>query len=153
MNNKITVFIGVLLFLFVFITSVFAKRLGPPSVDDVIFDGVKYSAPNIEIGYVEAKNINDNSLIWKKKVYDVNYQNNLEKDVQDIYITNLKIEDTNLLVTNERGEVYRINLKTGEGSINNLKNNSSKRLLINLGLITFLVCVTAAFFYKRKNIF
>lgn len=125
-KNKIIVVMVVIFALFVGATSVFAKRLAPTPVNDVVFNGIKYSASNVEMGYVEARDIQNNTLIWKKEVYKVTYDNNLEKDVQDVFVTHLQIEDNNLLVTNEKGEIYKIDLKTGKNAINKENVNENK---------------------------
>jgi len=155
MKNKIAVVIVFLLISLVGTTSVFAKRLAPTPVNDIVFNGIKYSASNIEMGYVEARNIQNNKLIWRKQVYKVTYDANLEKDVQDVYITNLQIEDTNLLVTNEKGVVYKVDLNTGNGINDDGSISGSKQpkqvLFIGVGLATLLICAIGIFFLKRKK--
>ena len=80
------------------------------------------------------------------------YVNNLEKDVQDVYITNLQIENAYLLVTNEKGEIYKINLKTGNKVTDNEKNNKLNILnvqtFVSLCLVVLLVYITRVFFFK-----
>jgi hypothetical protein len=155
MKNKIIVAIVVIFALFVGTTSVFAKRLAPTPVEDLVFNGIKYSVSNVEMGYVEARDVQNNILIWRKQIYKVTYDVNLEKDVQDVYITNLQIEDINLLVTNEKGVVYKVDLKTGNG-INDDGNISEGKqskpvLFISVGLVVFLICTVGVFFLKRKK--
>ena len=53
--KKIIVIIVFFLVMIVYQPFVFAKRLGPSVVNKVVFNGIEYSASNIEMGYVEAK--------------------------------------------------------------------------------------------------
>jgi len=46
------------------------------------------------------------------QIYEEKYNLNLERDVQDLFITSMTIEDGRLLVTNERDETFEVNLKT-----------------------------------------
>ncbi|MBI2600318.1 hypothetical protein HYW43_05375 [Candidatus Daviesbacteria bacterium] len=155
MKNRIAVAIVIVFALFVCTTSVFAKRSAPAPVNDIVFDGIKYSATNVEIGYVEARNAQNNQLIWKKQVYKVTYKNNLEKDVQNVYITSLYIEDNNLLVTNEKGEIYKLDPKTGVNVIkkgNIIENEQPKQIIfIGVGLAVLLIFATGIIFLKRKS--
>jgi hypothetical protein len=54
----------------------------------------------------------NSNTIKNIKIYTIEYDNDLEKDVQDIFIINLKISNNNLLITNERNKVYRMDLST-----------------------------------------
>jgi hypothetical protein len=54
----------------------------------------------------------NSNTIKNIKIYTIEYNNNLEKDVQDIFIKNLKISNNFLLITNERNKVYRMDLST-----------------------------------------
>jgi len=59
-DNKVTVQLGVILFVTLLLPQlVSAKRIGPVKVDPVIYDGIRYIAPNDDgrPGYVEAWNV------------------------------------------------------------------------------------------------
>ena len=49
------------------------KRKAPNEVKPLISGNIKYSAPTNEIGYIVAQNINTNSIIWKKQIYQIIY--------------------------------------------------------------------------------
>lgn len=50
---------------------------------------------------------------WILKVYDVVYDNDMEEDKQDIFISELELESETLLhVVNEREEHYLVNVDT-----------------------------------------
>lgn len=124
MNLKnINAFIKILLtFLFFnlfFVSSSNAKRLAPKEVNPVISNGIKYIVPHFKIingkvkhGYIEAWDINLNKKIWEIQIYKINYDNNLEKDVQDVFIISLKIQKNKLIILNEINDKYELNIET-----------------------------------------
>ena len=88
-----------------------ASRGPPKKVDDLEYKGIKYSAPLEKMGHIEARNIKTGKIIWDLKVYDVEYQPNLETDIQEVYIISLKIKGDDLEVVNEINEKYLVDLK------------------------------------------
>jgi hypothetical protein len=97
-----------------------AKRTAPKEVAPVVYDGIRYSAPHwvmangkrIAGGYIEAFNAKTNKKLWRIKVYEIRNSPELEKDVQNVFITSMVIEKNQLVVVNERDERYEIDLKT-----------------------------------------
>jgi hypothetical protein len=104
-----------------------AKRSGPKQVAPVIHDGVKYVAPNLNRreGKVEALDPKTGEKLWDKLIYTVKIDPNLEQDVQWVFITALSIRDGKLLVTNEKGDQYTLDLKTKE--VENVKKDGPVR--------------------------
>ena len=78
----------------------------------IIADSVEYSVPENYMTYIVARNIKTDSIIWKKKIYEIPYEQHLEKDVQDIFIDSIKIKKRNLLIRTERGKYYSLNLQS-----------------------------------------
>jgi outer membrane protein assembly factor BamB len=95
--------------------SAFAKRGAPKPVSPVVWEGVEYRAPldAEHMGHVQAIDINSGRKLWETKVYRVWIMPLLETDVQWIFITNLQVHGRQLLVRNEAGKVYKLDLKTG----------------------------------------
>lgn len=99
--------------------SSFAKRAAPQEVKPVVYNGVKYTAVHWGLsrgldqngGYVEASDIKTGKQLWLLRVYRIDYDSR-EKDVQDVFITKLAIERGRLIVTNEKGEKFIVDLKT-----------------------------------------
>lgn len=93
----------------------FAKRIAPQEVPPIVYEGVKYTAPTGKMGVVEAYEVLGGNKLWEKKVYDVEYDPALEKDVQDIFIKELKIEHNqgwdSLIIVDERGREHEIIIK------------------------------------------
>ena len=95
-----------------------AKRSGPKDVPPVTVEGVKYSAPHWgkaigkpqNGGYIQANNVETGKLLWELRVYEIKYDPNLEGDVQDVFITSLKLTDGNLEVVNERGAKFVVDI-------------------------------------------
>ena len=97
-----------------------AKRSPPKEVTPVVYEGVRYTAPHWVIakgkriagGYVEAFNAKTKKRLWRIKVYETISDSQLEQDVQDVFITSMAIEKSNLVVVNERGVRYEVDLTT-----------------------------------------
>lgn len=96
-----------------------AKRLPPREVQPLVYQGVKYCVPHWgafsgrkENGqYIEAWSAEcPDKLLWELRVYKVNYDPELESDVQDIFITSLKPVAGNLEVMNEAGDKFVVDL-------------------------------------------
>ncbi|MAD46031.1 MAG: hypothetical protein CMI02_13390 [Oceanospirillaceae bacterium] len=101
----------------------FAKRQVPDSVTPVIYDGIKYEVVPWSFengtkqngGFVRAVEVSTGKVIWAKQIYKTKYDRNPEKDMQDVFIVDLKIspEDGVLVIVNEAGIVYRVGLSDG----------------------------------------
>jgi outer membrane protein assembly factor BamB len=102
----------VLLIMGVLAGSAEAKRAAPKDVPPVTRDGVVYSAPHDQMGCVVAKDEKTGKVLWTKKVYIVKYDPNLESDVQDCFITELRFEDGKLIVSNEKNEQFELDPAT-----------------------------------------
>jgi hypothetical protein len=90
-----------------------AKRLAPEPVKPVTVAGVTYVAPGWPIGIIIAKDASSNRELWRKRIYILPYDRRLERDVQDVFITSLAVRGGNaLIITNERGERYILDLST-----------------------------------------
>lgn len=91
----------------------YAKRLPPKPVPPVSANGIEFSAPHdVLMGLVVATDIKSGAVIWRRQVYSVKIDPSLEEDIQWCFITSIKVEHGNLVVNNERGYIYRINLRT-----------------------------------------
>ena len=90
----------------------------------VVHDGVKYLAPNANgrEGKVEARSEKTGEKLWDAVIYTVTIDPNLEQDVQWVFITELAVRDGKLLVTNEKGERYVVDLKTRK--VEKVKNDA-----------------------------
>jgi hypothetical protein len=91
----------------------FAKRAAPKPVSPVVYGGVEYRASVWDMGFVEAVDVASHKKLWRTRVYYVWYMPLAEKDVQDIFVTSLTVQDGNLLVRNESGRSYRVDLRSG----------------------------------------
>jgi hypothetical protein len=89
-----------------------AKRRAPAPVTPVVHDGVRYTAPTERMGWVEARDQAKNGLLWEVQVYVVTYDPLEERDVQDIYIVELRVEGGDLAVKDERDRELLVDLAT-----------------------------------------
>lgn len=92
----------------------YAKRMAPEEVKPVVHGNIEYRAPHEKMGVVEAWDKATGKMVWEKKVYTVKIDQDLEEDVQWVFITKLEIDAGKLIVTNEDNDRYSIDLKTQE---------------------------------------
>jgi len=116
MNSKLLLLLTAVLSLGV--SDACAKRKAPKGVPPVTFQGVKYSAPHWGFannkkqngGYIEAVAVDTGKVLWELRVYEINYDASVEGDVQDIFITSLKIVDGNLVALNQAGDKFVVDV-------------------------------------------
>jgi hypothetical protein len=91
-----------------------AKRVAPAKVEPVIYQGVRYIAPNDDgrRAYIEARDVQTNKKLWDLTIFTNRIDPTLEEDVQWVFIKALNIRDGALVVTPERDKIYRVDLKT-----------------------------------------
>ncbi len=91
-----------------------AKRIAPSKVEPVVYQGVRYIAPNDDgrRAYIEAWDIQTNKKLWDLTVFTNRIDPTLEEDVQWVFIKALNIRNGALVVTSERDKIYRVDLKT-----------------------------------------
>ncbi len=90
----------------------FAKRSAPAKVESLRADTLEFRVPHEQMGCVEAWDTTSNKLVWRRQVYVVKYQVDLERDVQDVFITAVAREGKTLQVKNERMSEYQLDLET-----------------------------------------
>lgn len=90
------------------------KRVAPAKLEPVIYQGVRYIAPNDDgrRAYIEARDIQTNKKLWDLTIFTNRIDPTLKEDVQWIFIKALNIRDGALMVTSERDKIYRVDLKT-----------------------------------------
>src|SRR5215213_8565125 len=91
-----------------------AKRMAPEKVAPVIYEGIRYVAPNDDgrRGYIEAWNVGTNKKLWELTIFTSGIDPNLEEDVQWVFIKALNIQNGRLMVTSERGKTYQVDVNT-----------------------------------------
>ena len=89
-----------------------AKRAAPKPVPPVAANSIEYSAPREQMGFVVATDTTSHKELWRKRIYTVPINPVMERDVQDVFITSLVIEHRALIITNERGDRYTLDLAT-----------------------------------------
>ena len=89
-----------------------AKRAAPRDVAPVIAGEVEYTAPTDRMGVVVASDLVSHKMLWCRRIYVVHMRASQERDVPDVFITELALEGRLLIVSNERGNDYALDLKT-----------------------------------------
>jgi hypothetical protein len=111
MSRSVLIFVAVALLL---PSLALAKRVAPAKVDPVIYQGVRYIAPNDDgrRAYIEARDVQTDKKLWDLTIFTNRIDPTLEEDVQWVFIKALSIRDGTLIVTSERDKIYRVDLKT-----------------------------------------
>jgi hypothetical protein len=93
-----------------------AKRIAPVTVDPVIYEGIRYVAPNDDgrRGYIEAWSVRTNKKLWELTIFTNLIDPNLEEDVQWVFIKALNVQNGKLMVTSEHGTTYQVDINTKE---------------------------------------
>lgn len=100
--------------------SVARKRAAPAAVAPVARDGVRYEVVHWgkarglaqNGGYVAAVDEDSGEELWLLRVYETVYDEGMEGDKQDVFITRLRVacRGACLEVEDERGREYRVDL-------------------------------------------
>jgi hypothetical protein len=111
MSRFVLIFVAVELLL---PSLVLGKRVAPAKVEPVIYQGVRYIAPNDDgrRAYIEARDVQTDKKLWDLTIFTNRIDPTLEEDVQWVFIKALSIRDGALIVTSERDKTYRVDLKT-----------------------------------------
>jgi hypothetical protein len=96
------------------------KRSAPPKVEPIEHRGVRYAVVRgakgrglpQNGGYIEATELASGRSLWLVKVYEVIYDNDIEDDKRDVYISRLRLDagGNRLLIQNERDERFAVEL-------------------------------------------
>ena len=113
-------FAMVLMVPFVWPVNVLAKRAAPSEVAPIVFGGVRYIAVHLGVpageransGFVEARDEKSGRLLWRTKIHTTVYRSDVEQDVQDVFISSMRLDGGDLLLEDDHGRTYRIDLKT-----------------------------------------
>jgi hypothetical protein len=106
----------------VFTAVALAKRLPPPDVAPVLHNGRRYEVPHFNNpcgqngGCVVAYDAASNEELWHQKVYCTKYDEVLERDVQDVFITSLQVEGSRLRLVDEKSRTFFLEMNGGSVS-------------------------------------
>jgi hypothetical protein len=109
-----------------------AKRRPPPEVTPVVAGEIRYTVPHFGAlhgkeqngGYVQAWEVGSGKLLWDRMIYRVVYDAKLERDAQDVFIARISVEGGTLLVENDLGERFEMDL--GKGAVKAVVKTSSR---------------------------
>jgi hypothetical protein len=101
----------------------FAKRRAPKVVEtdhadriyranDLTADGTDQAA-----GIVEVFDRHGDKRLWSVRVYCIEKNPGLEQDVQDVFVARLEVRGKTLIVTDELGDIFEVNLPTRKVSM------------------------------------
>ena len=102
----------VLAFMF-FAGNSWAKRVRAPIVEPVVYNNIRYVAPNDDgrREYVQAFDVATNYKLWEVTVFKNIINPFMEEDLQWFYIKNLQVENEELIVTDEKGRQFSVDLE------------------------------------------
>ena len=145
---KILAVVFIFVFLGCSVNMVEAKRSSPQEVEPVVYNGVKYAATHEKMGYVQAWDIKTGKKLWEKKVYDVKIDPHMEADIQWVFITNLSIKDGKLIVVNENGDKYEIDIESTDTTQTDSNTISKNNLEILSAVFVVLLFIGGYLLYK-----
>ena len=118
-----------------FVTNLYAKRRAPEKVVSISRGDITYKIPHtvrandsyLKGGIVEAYETKTSKLLWRIEVYKIKYDPNLERDVQDVFITSVKFSEDgkSLIIVDEKRRLFEVDLasrKVNQVLINNMHN-------------------------------
>ncbi len=92
----------------------YGKRVAPRDVPSVSAGNTKYRAPRNHMGCIEAWDKARGKMMWRRQIYVVRYDLNLERDVQDVFVKMMELKGNVLIIRNERESEYQLDLKSLE---------------------------------------
>ncbi|WP_316410428.1 hypothetical protein [Mesoterricola sediminis] len=92
-------------------SGVHAKRSAPAAVPPLRIDGTEYSVPHgFLMGVVLATDLKSGIALWRRQVYSVIVDPDVEEDIQACYITKIAQGKGCLVIENEHGFRYVLDL-------------------------------------------
>ena len=113
-------------FLTISFACAYAERMAPKPIAPIDHNDVTYSVPHFvqflgdddeqtqNGGYVLARDKKTKRIKWLVQIYVTKYNKFLESDVQDVFITEIKLKDDTLIIKDEKGRNYSLNINTLE---------------------------------------
>src|SRR5262249_32297965 len=103
-------------------TATHPKRSAPKDVPAIVDRGIRYTVPHFGAlhgkdqngGYVQAWDVATGKLRWDRIIYRVPNDSKREGDMQDVFITELRLHGSKLLIRNERQERFEMDLASGQ---------------------------------------
>lgn len=101
--------------------NVMAKRAAPREVAPIRTEKAVFCVPHFPQGerkqnggVVEARDPETNALLWQVQIFTTTYNAALEKDVQDVFIKSLTMDQVHnlLILSDEKSRVFVLNLTT-----------------------------------------
>lgn len=95
-----------------------ASRPPPPRVPPVFVAGVRHAqvagdlATDGQVGGILAAYDGSGRELWRLKVYENVRRPDLEGDVQDVWFRSMRADGNKLMIENERGERFEVDLAT-----------------------------------------
>jgi eight-cysteine-cluster-containing protein len=92
----------------------FAKRAAPPDVPELTYRGVVYAVVRESPGVVRWRDAASNETLGEKQLYEQAVDPSLERDVQEVAIAALSVDETAgcVVARDERGKLYPIEPKS-----------------------------------------
>jgi outer membrane protein assembly factor BamB len=129
-----------------------ADREAPVPVEPVIYNNLKIVTENTPetMGIVQAYSQTTNELVWSTEVYHVNIKKWIEADTQWIFIKSMKIENTALIIIDEKNRTYELNPDNGQKIKKNIGTGTITATIwiLLFGIILAATCIKM---FKRKH--
>jgi hypothetical protein len=123
------------------------RRSAPKGVPPVTKGSIEYRAPRSHMGCIEAWDKARDKLMWRRQIYVVRYDTSLERDVQDVFVKEMKLKENVLVVTNERKSEYQLDLKSLE--VKATKGSLVEEVLLKQSSRFKFKCAGCGFVYEK----
>jgi hypothetical protein len=93
-----------------------AKRKAAPKIEPLIYEGVRYTAPNNDgrRAYVQAWDTKTNKMLWEVTIFRNPIVPLAEEDVQHVYIKKMSVREGKLILVAEDERTYSVDLRHGQ---------------------------------------
>lgn len=101
------------------LSNAWARRAPPPTLTPIVQQGFSYS---VEVGgderhfvsYLVCRRLRGKVEQWRAPLYRIHYRADVKYDVQQVYVSSLKLDGETIVAQSERGQTYRVELSTGQ---------------------------------------
>lgn len=93
----------------------------PPGLKSVEQNGIRYSSPEDEMGYIIATDISTNKTIWTKQIYKISVDGLIDQDFSHSFINELYLNKNELRICNQNKETFYLDINSRKVSKKHFK--------------------------------
>lgn len=86
------------------------KKCSTTTIPSIEHNGIRYSSPDDEIGYIIATDIKTEKTVWTRQIYKALASKLLSPDSKGSIIKKIKLKDNELKIYNDKKETIYLDL-------------------------------------------